>query len=414
MPFSSSRRFFEIDQALRKDPASVPVASIDAVVDEYDTGFRKLTWAQQKPVCVFQTAIGVTAQVPHAQAARNVARVAALKIRRELDRGEFDAALRDLARLLRLSRDLLPRGYMITALVSVAIDISVARDGILPALATASLTVTQCDQLLALLAEHEARAIDSFQEGLRAEYVSNCATLHDLVFEQQRVRAEWNRFGHTAGVSIVAEVVEPTLYFKLAANAPMPQAAAGQQPAGSADQTSSLKTLTDLDALVARTTPEELARQVQKLNELYRGLLNAANASYSEKIRRLEQRPLALTTPDIPTRVTRGIADSAFGAFAQAITRRKGIMRVSQGLVAVRRWQLRHGGAQPPSLEAAIRDAGMPMVPVDPYDDRPIRFVVVAGRPTVYCIGYDGKDDGGKVESIGAPNPGDILQRLLK
>jgi hypothetical protein len=42
----------------------------------------------------------------------------------------------------------------------------------------------------------------------------------------------------------------------------------------------------------------------------------------------------------------------------------------------------------------------------------PIRFAVVDGQPTVYSLGHDGKDDGGKAESVGAPNPGDVLLRL--
>ncbi len=103
-------RIAPIDQATRKDPRSVPAAAIDAVVAEYDTGFRKLDWAQQRPRCVFQTGLNVASQIPHAIVAGQVGRVARLKVRRELERGEFEAALRDLSRLLRFSRDLRPAG----------------------------------------------------------------------------------------------------------------------------------------------------------------------------------------------------------------------------------------------------------------------------------------------------------------
>ena len=100
-------RFWPIFQSWSKDPSSVPTATIDAMVSEFDTGFRKLDSAQQRPRCVFQTGIGAIARIPHAQVVSNVVRVARMKVRRELERGELDVALRDLARLLRLSRDLL-------------------------------------------------------------------------------------------------------------------------------------------------------------------------------------------------------------------------------------------------------------------------------------------------------------------
>jgi hypothetical protein len=68
----------------------------------------------------------------------------------------------------------------------------------------------------------------------------------------------------------------------------------------------------------------------------------------------------------------------------------------------------------PPSLEAAAKEAGLPAVPVDPYDARPIRFAVVDGQPTVYSIGQDGRDDGGKTDNARTPDSGDLLLRLSK
>ncbi len=384
------------------------------MVDSYRTGFRKLDWAQQRPRCVFQTAVGATALVPHAQVARQVSRVTALKVRRELERGEFDAAIRDLARLLRLDRDLLPRGVMIVDMVSAAMDHVAAREVIEPMLAAPGLTVAHCDRLLALLAEHEARSVDPYTEGLRTEYLSNRATLHDLVFDQDRLRQEWGRFGNPAGPSIVAEVAEPTLISALAPNAKAAPPGAGAQLKAMADRLMSLKNIKDLDARIAVTTPEELAQQVGKLNELYVELLGAAKAPYPERLRRAAERPPALDTMDLQTRVTRGISQSAFVAFAQALARRQAMMRAAQGLVAVRRWQLGHGGALPTSLAVAVKEAGWSHVPVDPYDDRPIRFTVVDGRPTVYSIGQDGRDDGGKNDNARSPDSGDVVLRLPK
>jgi hypothetical protein len=53
-------------------------------------------------------------------------------------------------------------------------------------------------------------------------------------------------------------------------------------------------------------------------------------------------------------------------------------------------------------------------IPIDPYDGKPIRFRIVDGQPTVYCVGPDGQDDGGKSEMRGASGKGDILLRLPK
>ena len=83
-------RFWPVFQSFNKDPGSVAISTIDDVIAEFDAGFRKLDWAQQRPRCVFETGIGVVAPVPHAQVAGNVARVVRLKVRRELDRGELD------------------------------------------------------------------------------------------------------------------------------------------------------------------------------------------------------------------------------------------------------------------------------------------------------------------------------------
>ena len=96
----------EVELALDKNPKSVPAAEIDAMLANYDVGFRKLAEAQLREPCVFQTGVGFTALLPHVQAARQVARVAGIKVRRELERGQIDDAIADVATLLRLTRDL--------------------------------------------------------------------------------------------------------------------------------------------------------------------------------------------------------------------------------------------------------------------------------------------------------------------
>ena len=402
--------FSTINQALRNDPNAVPAATIDAMLDQFDTGFRKLDWAQQRPRCVFETGISITSRSPHVIVANQVARVARLKVRRELERGQLDAALRDLSRLMRLSRDLLPRGVPIAGMVSASIDGLAVNDIILPMLAAPGLTVAYCDRILALLTGLEARSVDAYTEGMRADYLTHRATLHDLVFDQDRLRKEWAALGTPAGPSIVVDIAEPTL-FALAGPGPFPRPSIAQQINALAERMSSLKNIPNLDAQIARTSPEELSKQVDKLNELFRGLLSAADANAVERIRGSTRRPRSMGDQDVHTRVTRGML-GAITPFTQSVARSKAMARLAEAMVAIRRWQLRHGGNLPPSLDAAAKEAGLPAVPVDPYDGRPIRFAVVDGRPTVYAVGQDGRDDGGRTDNLRTPDSGDVLLRL--
>jgi hypothetical protein len=193
-----SSRYGNLAQAFRTNPNSVPAAVLDAVIDEYEMGFRKLDQAQERPRCVFSTGLSITTALPHMQATRQVARIAEWKVRRELDRGEIDAALRDLGRVLRLSRDLLPRGPMVVGLVSSAIDVVTVKVLATQLVAAPGLTVEECDRLLALAFEHDTRAMDGYSEALRTEYLQNRMALHDLVFDSscvsvRRVAAHYAR-----------------------------------------------------------------------------------------------------------------------------------------------------------------------------------------------------------------------------
>ena len=72
--------------------------------------------------------------------------------------------------MLRLNRDLRPRGALISQFVSTAVD-GICCKQIVPLILTApGIETRHCDRLLALLTEHEAKAIDPFWEGTRADY----------------------------------------------------------------------------------------------------------------------------------------------------------------------------------------------------------------------------------------------------
>ena len=63
--------------------------------------------------------------------------------------------------------------------------------------------------------------------------------------------------------------------------------------------------------------------------------------------------------------------------------------------LAIERWRLAHDGQLPDSLERLVPSI-MPQVPVDPFDDRPLRYKKLPNGYIVYSVGPDFVDDGGK------------------
>jgi hypothetical protein len=407
-------RFWEIFQSWTKDSRSVRLEQIDHLLSQFDAGFRKLDLAQQIPRCVFQPGLGVTARIPHAQSVGHVVHVTRLKVYREIERGELDAAIRHCARLLRLSRDLIPRGTLITQLVSASTARSTVEYVIMPILKAPGLKAEHCDRILKLLVEHEKGKIDPYAEGLRGEYTSVRATIHRMISDQKRLREEWDSYGNPAGHSIVAEIAEPVVTSVLEQGAEPPRIAPAREDSQETQDTRPLKSIPDLDDWVARMSPELLALQLKRLNIFYTQLLSVANATFLERVRKTEEHPRALDGHTIAVRLLRGISSSAFTAFAQSLGNSQARVRAAIGLVSVRRWQLTHAGAAPTSLEAAIREAKLQAVPIDPYDGAIFRYAIVDGQPTVYSIGQDGKDDGGKQDNARSPASGDVLLRLPK
>jgi hypothetical protein len=405
------KRFLEVFQAVTMHRGVVTEEKLEATLNEFDTGFRKLDWAQQRPLCVFETSGGVTAYAAHVQTARNVARVAQLRVRQFLEKGEIDPAIRDLKRLLRLSRDLIPRGFAITDLTAAAIDEVSIKQIIIPLLSAPGLTIEQCDRVLELLVEHETQSRDSYSEGLRADYLDARITLHQLVHDQDQLRADAKLIGNNVGPSIVASIAEPDFTAALAPNANQPVASLSERLRALATQVMSLKNVKNLDALIAQTKPEDLAIQVEKLNTYYSQLLESADQPYPARIRDASKLPPSLLTNDLLTRITRRLP-SAISVLTTVTAKHKANKHLALSLVAIRRWQLTHKGANPPSLEAAIQQTPIPSIPIDPYDGKSVRYTTINGQPTVYCIGPDGQDNGGKTEARRAADPGDILLRF--
>ncbi len=183
-------RYMKLLTRMREDESAVSDADINAVIAMYGEGLRKVAEAQKRDRCDFGLTIQADGLVAHAQSARQVARIASLRVRQAVKRGDFDAAIDDVKMVLRLSRDLRPHGVIIDQLVADAIVVVVCSDHAKTILAATNLRVTDCDRLLKVFLDHEAASPNGYVEGLRAEYLFGLAATRQVAESKSaRVRA---------------------------------------------------------------------------------------------------------------------------------------------------------------------------------------------------------------------------------
>ena len=163
-----------------------PIAA-DAWLAQYEPGMQILVAAQELPDCVFQTSRSFDSYAPHQQAASEVRDVIQWRVRRDLHVGDLQRPLADLNVLLRLTRDLRPRGASGTQFSTMFLEESACRN-LTPAILTApEVTVQDCNRLLAIMIEHERGAIDMLREGVCADYIVARQTLHDPAAPRRRL-----------------------------------------------------------------------------------------------------------------------------------------------------------------------------------------------------------------------------------
>lgn len=396
------KEYERLNEAWEKDPQSVDYEAVNAWVAHYDLGFEKLAAAQQRPKCVFQTGRSFSSLIPHAQVPRQVSRVVEWRTRRNIISGDLEQPLQDIKTLLRLTRDLQVRGGFVTNFVALAVDGQCCQR-MRTVLNAPGIDVGHCDRLLALLAEHQMKATNVFLEGNRAEYIFCRQALHDLqhrtgAFDPKSMKETWGLSG---------DVTSPLACFKIFADLgggspqEMEKAAARLQGALLPGAWRGGKMLSD----------EDYAAEVEAVNRCFAKIL--ALAEQPNFWHDGQSGIKAAVAPVLETTLA-GFLIPAESAAWEAIRRSKAQLRGTQCLVALRRWQLEHAET-PPNLETIVRAAGMPGVPLDPYSDQPLRMGSVAGKPVIYSVGPDGKDDQAKVEwNYGPRNSGDFIFQLEK
>jgi hypothetical protein len=172
-----------------------------------------------------------------------------------------------------------------------------------------------------------------------------------------------------------------------------------------------------IDAAAARW---ELAR-ARRVNRLMAAA--ALRAAAREPGQRTGPVPFGLNDPEVDKalKMMPKLLFSVFPALESVINvddgtavRRRGLVQI----LALRAWQLRHGGQLPERLDALVPDE-LPKLPKDPYADGPFRYVrskgptPPPGSAVLYSLGPDRNDDGGTPPPIEARSrldyPGDIV-----
>ncbi len=380
------KRYYDLAQKMASDSSAVSPAAIAEVVKLFEPGFRKLAEAQRRDRCVFEPGLDILATLPHVQAAREVARITSLDVKLAVDRGDLDRALNDIEMMLRLIRDLQPRGYMMTELVVTAITQLVCTDINTSFLAAGALGVNQCDRLLKLLVAHESKLMDAYTEGLRGDYVSNRVTIRELTRHQDVIAAH---LGVKRGESVTKSMLNMTQM---------------GMPGGA------LSVPDDADAELAHLSTPRILAVVREMSRYYGSLLNLSAIPCAERVKRIS----SVKGPRGEDILTLIIKQSMMAPepFATACARATAMLHASQALTALRRWQLTHSGT-PADLASVIKGSPLKNVPVDSYDGKPIRLTSLDGQPVIYVVGNDGKDDHAKLDAGYDPRkPGDMLFRL--
>jgi hypothetical protein len=132
---------------------------------------------------------------------------------------------------------------------------------------------------------------------------------------------------------------------------------------------------------------------VDRVNAYFTALLALKEVPYAERLSRLPDVPNIFTADNDNASIVAGLLPGVKAPVAAA-GRAGATLRAFECLIALRRWQITHGGAMPGDLVTAFRDVGLTTVPPDPFDGKPMRLVLVEGKPVVYSVGKDGRDDG--------------------
>ncbi len=437
------------------------LAERDSFLQDVAIGFQKLDAAQKRPDCVFDVNWNTPYHVFVPLAVREVLRVAKLQVGRDIERGEFDVAIRMISSMLRLSRDLRQRTpFAFHAIADVATTLPI-HDMVIPMLKSPNLKVSQCDDLLRLLVQHETshRAADPFLARLRGDYVLKRLLLNDLQhqtgeFADSRFQYAFGNTNATRTEALVSAVgfnrVTAAAFGTRMADSTFAKMfdlqLRGMKPADYETGAAYLKERYQLQAndkdKPIRERAASIAAWEQKPRDAMKSVQAAAEAKFPLDTPRekMESVMMDLIDKQLSEGTLRGILmaslltnkfenDLGGRSFAHDEVVLRTRLVGAQALIALRRWYGTH--AEPPSdLATVCREAGLANVPRDPFGDGQLRMAtfaaetpiqhrfqkdlkVLAGETVIYSVSDDGVDDQArKGSNYWDSEPGDWLFRL--
>jgi hypothetical protein len=375
-----------LHMAWSADGKSVTSQQVEEALAPLANGFRLLELAQARSECAFVTGLTASAPPPHFQGARVVARALVLRAGFALRRGDVGSSVRDLGRLFRLASDIRRRGGVVAGMMSNTLTLVGIFEIAKPALQSSSLTAEHCDAILALFTARLAESAGMAREALKGEYLAQRILLHDFADGVREIgslppgefRARIESLLATRSDRLLTENIGSRAFENLRSS-PLAEIAKAEQLVG--------RVYRAIDGLETRTWAERA---------------NAGAKVLEEERARVSTAIPALVVVD-------AMHDPDQVALSETYSRANVAGWMS--LVALRRWRLTTSVA-PTDLSAILNASGIRGIPVDPYDGRPLRFLTIAGSPTIYSVGKDLKDDGGLVDSNHDRAPGDLIFRL--
>ena len=337
----------------------VSEADIDHILADAQPTLKKIAFAQQRPRCVFISSLDPSPRGEHLFAARVFTCLCQYRAYHASKLGDKEESKKVLAQMLRLSRDLRPRGWIWCQFIARLVENEALRGLALFTLPQKGLTFKDCDRLAALLIEHRREAIPPMQEGLRMEYIILRSMIHDL------------QTGRHAGEE----------YLKNASIDP------------------------------GQLANANWTNEILVLKSAYRASAKMLNQPY------YRVSPRAFEKQYLPKAKNLGpiVCKKLFQRRHMVMEQAEGIADVNGSLclVAVWRYKLAHGKL-PQRLDDALKEVSVDSVPVDPYDGNPMRYKVLDGNPIVYSIGPDRRNHGGRKEKrwYCDRQPGDFVFKI--
>ena len=439
---------FKLQVEWYRDSGKRDTTARDTVLQQHEVGFRKLREAQQRPRCVFESGWDIPSQGPLIIAVREALRVAQLQIERDIDRGDFDAAIQMTGSMLRLGRDLRVRTPLALQLVADAADAIVTSSIVTPLLKSPALKASQCETLLRLLIQHDVaiREINPALARLRGDYLLKRLLLYQVQnstdeFAPSRIKSAFGATCDSRGDAMLASLnADPAVAASLMIELPPPDygrvldaAVRTMQPADFDVSAALLKESYQLqaDALTQPYAAQAAAftawdqRQQATVGSIMAAAQSAVpqgtppNQSMAAVIPILEK---ALNEPNAPrgqllrtlwnSKIENDLSNGRFigETDARGRTRQSAML----ALAALRYWYATQS-TPPGDLASVCRSAGLTEVPRDFYGNGPLQMITfqtdsppiqyphgrpsdkaekfLAGETVIYSVGPDGVDD---------------------